>query len=132
MLVSVKLDAIGCERIIFPGCRLHCFSSFLMARKKRSWQYCYSYIMENLWKTRLVKLGLGTRAISWVLDQIDDRIVWGNALVRNIRSDDLKMVTGHNRRTENRTSSDAWLCQTFFFYIFSNVTFSFLFNFSLV
>ena len=53
MLVYVKLDVSGYERIIFKGCRLHWSSSFLMAQLKQSWQHWHSCIAESLCKSLL-------------------------------------------------------------------------------
>ena len=48
MLVNMKINISGFNRIIFQGCRLHWFSSFLMAKLKRCWQYWHSCIVESL------------------------------------------------------------------------------------
>ena len=54
ILLNVKLDISGYERIKFQGHMLHRSSSFLMLQLKWSWQYWHSCIEENLWKTLLV------------------------------------------------------------------------------
>ena len=51
LLVNMKINIRGFNRITFQGCRLHWSSSFLMAKLKRSWQDWYSCIVESLWKT---------------------------------------------------------------------------------
>ena len=40
MLVNIKLDVNGCNRITFQGRILHWSSSFQMAKLKRSWHSC--------------------------------------------------------------------------------------------
>ena len=46
MLVNMQLDISGYNRITFQGCRLHWYSSFLMAQNG-SWQYWHSCIVES-------------------------------------------------------------------------------------
>ena len=47
ILVNMKLDNSGCNRITFQG-PIHWSSSFLTAQLKQSWQYYHSYIVKTL------------------------------------------------------------------------------------
>ena len=46
ILINVKLNVTGYQRIPFQGCRFHESSSFLMAQLKWSWQY-WAIFVEN-------------------------------------------------------------------------------------
>ena len=43
ILVNIKSDISGWNRITFQGCTFHWSSSFLMTELKQSWQFWHSY-----------------------------------------------------------------------------------------
>ena len=61
VLVNMKIDISGCNRITFQGCRLHKSSSFLMVQLKQSWQCWHSCVVESLRKTLMGMQATGSR-----------------------------------------------------------------------
>ena len=62
MLVNVKIDVSGYEKITIQGYRLHWFSSFLMAQWKQSWHSC---VVGSLRKSQMYCEKAGNYCILW-------------------------------------------------------------------
>ena len=63
MLVNVKLNISGCDRITFQVCRSHWSSSYVVAQLKQIWKYWLSCVVESLWKILLKSSIMGFMTI---------------------------------------------------------------------